>query len=105
MVLRLARQLHVIMRRFFVSFRILQFPAEGSNRVLRMRVIPEHWSTPSGYSPEIGFFQSWFEDDSRTEGQNLGSINWGAVAGLALSVVVSASFWAGVGMLIARFVA
>jgi hypothetical protein len=92
------------MKRCFVSFRILQFPAEGTSRVLRMRAIPEHWSTPSGFSPEIGFFQSWFQDDSRIEGQNIGSVNWGAVAGLALSVVVSASFWAGMGVLIARFV-
>ena len=68
-----------------------------------MRAIPEHWSTPSGFSPEIGFFQSWFQDDGCAD-ENIGSINWGAVAGLALSVVVSASFWAGVGVLIARFV-
>ena len=91
------------MRRCFVSFRVLQFPAEGTIRVLRMRVLPEHWSTPSGYSPEISFFQSWFEDDSRPDGLNPG-INWGAVSGLALSVVVSASFWAAVGALISRFV-
>jgi hypothetical protein len=84
-----------------MSFRVLQFPAEGTTRVLRMRVIPEHWSTPSGYSPEISFFQSWFEDDSHPDGHNQG-INWGAVSGLALSVVVSASFWAGVGVLITR---
>jgi len=87
-----------------MSFRVLQFPAEGTTRVLRMRVIPEHWSTPSGYSPEISFFQSWFEDDSRADGHNAGKINWGAISGLALSVVVSASFWAGVGILIARLV-
>ena len=86
-----------------MSFRVLQFPAEGTTRVHRMRVIPERWSTPSGYSPEISFFQSWFEDDSSPDGRNQG-INWGAISGLALSVVVSASFWAGLGVLIARFV-
>jgi hypothetical protein len=101
-VLRLASELQMAMRRCLMSFRVLQFPAEGTTRVLRMRVIPEHWSTPSGYSPEISFFQSWFEDDSRPDGQNEYKINWGAVSGLALSVVVSASFWAGVGLLIAR---
>lgn len=102
-VLRLAGQLQMAIRRCFVSFRVLQFPAEGTTRVLRMRVIPEHWSTPSGYSPEISFFQSWFEDDSRPDGRE-GKINWGAVSGLALSVVVSASFWAGLGVLISRLV-
>lgn len=103
MVLRLAGQLHMAIRRCFVNFRVLEFPAEGTTHVLRMRMIPEHWSTPSGYSPEISFFQSWFEDDSRTDGQHEGT-NWGAVSGLALSVVISASFWAGMGVLIARFV-
>ena len=102
-VLRLANQLQMAMRRCSMSFRVLQFPAEGTTRVLRMRVIPEHWSTPSGYSPEITFFQSWFEDDSRPDGRK-DKINWGAVSGLALSVVVSASFWAGVGVLISRLV-
>lgn len=85
-----------------VSFKILQFPGEGTTRVLRLRAIPEQWSTPSGYSPEVGFFQSWFEDDSRSGNEN-DRINWGAVSGLALSVVISVSFWAGLGMLIARF--
>jgi len=86
-----------------VSFRILQFPAEGTVRVLRMRAIPEHWSTPSGYSPDIGFLQSWFQDDSTSSDHN-DRTNWGAVSGLALCVVVSVSFWAGVGMLISRLI-
>jgi hypothetical protein len=102
MVLRLAGQLQMAIRRCFVSFRVLQFPAAGTARVLRMRVIPEHWSTPSGYSPEISFFQSWFEDDSQPDRHNEGKINWGALSGLALSVGVSVSFWAGVGVLITR---
>lgn len=103
-VLRLAGQLQMAMTRCFMSFRVLQFPAEGTTRVLRMRMIPEHWGTPSGYSPEISFFQSWFEDDSLADGHNARKINWGAISGLALSVVVSASFWAGAGVLIAHFV-
>lgn len=86
-----------------VSFRILQFPAEGTTRVLRLRVIPEQWSTPSGYSPETGFLQSWFEDDSRS-GDQSDRTNWGAVSGLALSVAISLCFWAGVGMLVARLI-
>ena len=87
-----------------VSFRILRFPAEGTARVLRMRAIPEHWSTPSGYSPDLGFLQAWFDDDCRSKNFSVDRINWGAVSGLALSVAVSVSFWAGVDMLIARLV-
>lgn len=85
-----------------VSFRILQFPGEGTTRLLRMRAIPEHWSTPSGYSPDIGFLQAWFQDDSNQPGEN--PINWGAVCGLALSIVASVSFWAGVGALVEHLV-
>lgn len=100
-----AGQLQTADEEVLLSFRILQFPGEGTTRVLRMRALPEHWSTPSGYSPEIGFLQAWFEDDSpRSGNQSQDRINWGAVSGLALSVLLSVSFWTGVGVLIARLV-
>jgi len=102
---RVAGELQMANEEVLVSFRILQFPSEGTTRVLRMRAIPEHWSTPSGYSPEIGFLRAWFEDDSPCSGnQSENRVNWGAVSGLALSVVLSVTFWTGVGVLIARLV-
>lgn len=88
-----------------MRFNTFRLSPQGSTRVLRFRALPEHWSTPSGYSPEIGFLQAWFEDDSRSNGSGeKHKTNWGAISGLALSVVISGSCWAGLGLLIARLV-
>lgn len=81
--------------------KLLQFPPSGSSRVVRMRAIPKQWSTPAGYSPDIGFFQSWLEKDT-VPGKQAHGHNWGAISGLAISVIVSASFWVGAVMLIQR---
>jgi len=47
------------------------------------------------------FLQTWFESDGDLE-DSAGGTNWGAIYGLALSVAVSASFWAGVAWIVAR---
>jgi hypothetical protein len=45
------------------------------------------------------------EDDNQSDPTNeRRHINWGAISGLALSLAISASFWAGVGVLISRMV-
>jgi hypothetical protein len=51
------------------------------------------------YSPGAGFLQSWIEDDESNAPKRT---NWGAISGLALSVVVSAGFWTGLAVLIQR---
>ena len=82
-----------------MSFRLLQLSPQASARVIRMRVIPEPWSSPSVYSRELDFVKSWFEhDESSAEGRT----NWGAISGLALAVLVSASFWMGVALVVQR---
>lgn len=85
-----------------MKFKVLQFPPDGSSRVVRMRAVPKHWSIPAGYSPDTGFFQSWLEKDPTPDGHDASSHNWGAIYGLAISVVVSASFWFGAVLLIQR---
>jgi hypothetical protein len=85
-----------------MSFRILQlFPPASTRFTLRTVVIQQHWSAPSASSMEAGFLQTWFESDGDLEDSASGS-NWGAIYGLALSVAISASFWAGVAWIVAR---
>ncbi|MGA2099720.1 MAG: hypothetical protein ABSG34_01395 [Candidatus Sulfotelmatobacter sp.] len=82
-----------------MSFRLMQFPPQSIGRVIRMKAIREPWSGPSVYSHGGGFLQSWIEDeDSDTTKRT----NWGAISGLALSVVISAGFWTGLALLIQR---
>ena len=60
-------------------------------------------SDPLLLSEDMSFLQSWFEGgsigDESTERRH---INWGAIAGLALSVALSATFWAGVVWIVAH---
>jgi len=52
-------------------------------------------------APEIGFLQSWFAYDPDLDAGATG-INWGAISGLALSLAISVSCWAGVAWMFSR---
>jgi len=60
--------------------------------------------TSAENSSGIQFLQSWFEHDAKLdEPAPRGSINWNAVLGIVLVGGISASFWAGVGWMVATF--
>lgn len=86
-----------------MSLKILQFPAQGSTRTIRLRAVPEAWAGSYSYTRDLSFLGSWFDDDSASM-QATGRLNWGAVSGIALSLTISAVFWAGVGLILERFV-
>lgn len=81
-----------------MSFKLLQFPPQASTRAMR---IPVRWMRLDSGLGGSGFLGSWLGDDNDSD-QRRRRINWGAIAGLALSLVISGGFWAGVGLLIAR---
>ena len=83
-----------------MSFKLLQFSPETSTRAVRMRMIPERWTEGYEYSRGVRFLPAWMEDEGGVSGKR--HVNWGAISGLALSLVISGSFWAGVGLIIAR---
>jgi hypothetical protein len=76
----------------------MQFPPQSSTRVIRLQAIREPWSA-AGYTTESGFLRSWIKNE---DGEQRERTNWGAIYGLALSLVVSAGFWTGVGLLVER---
>jgi len=80
-----------------MSFKLLQIPPQASTRSMR---VPLRWMELDGGMGGNGFLSSWLGDpDSDQSRQRL---NWGALAGLAISFVVCGGFWAGVGVLVAR---
>ena len=85
-----------------MSFKLLHFSPQTSTRAVRMRMIPERWTEGYEYSRGVRFLPAWMEDESDRSGER--HINWGALFGLALSFVISGSFWVGIGLLIARMV-
>jgi hypothetical protein len=62
--------------------------------------------TPLDRLPEgawdVQFWRSWLQHNANPHRSACGLMSWGTVFGLALTVVVGASFWTGVGFLVAR---
>jgi hypothetical protein len=74
-----------------------------SNRLVRIAAIPDPRTTQSGCSQENGLLKSWLDDDSDPELRDpQGQVNWTMVSGAALSLTISAGFWAGVALVIER---
>ena len=84
-----------------MSFKLLQFSPEASTRV-RMRAVPERWTRSYEYSRGATFLPVWMDVDPDPSRDAETRINWGAISGLAFSMVVGAGFWVGLGMLVAR---
>jgi hypothetical protein len=86
-----------------MSGKVLQLSPRASTRFIRNRTaVPDSRSAHSVSSLDMGFLPSWFESDSESD-QVSRRTNWGAISGLALSVVISGSVWAGVVWMVARF--
>lgn len=78
-----------------MSYRLVQFPPQASTRSMRL---PVRWMGLDG------FLSSWLEEDDVVFEPSHRQIDWGVVTGLTLSLVISGMFWAGVGLLVSRFI-
>lgn len=83
-----------------MSFKLVNFPPQASTRTMR---VPVRWVCLDSSLGESGFLSSWLGDDNDPD-QRRRHINWGVIAGLAVSFAISSGFWAGVGFMIARTV-
>ena len=83
-----------------MSYRLVQIPPQASTRSMR---VPVRWMGLDGCLGGSGFLSSWLDDDDDGSKPRR-FINWGAISGLGLSLVISGAFWAGVGVLIAHYV-
>lgn len=73
-----------------------------STRALHRMIAFQDSRSTSGIPSDMGFLPSWFKHDSSLSGDSHGHLNWGAISGLALSLAVSASAWAGVAWIVTR---
>ena len=85
-----------------MSYKLLQFSPEASTRV-RMRTVPERWTSSYEYSHAANILPTWVDADHESiwDEENR-RINWGAISGLALSLAIGSSVWIGLGFLVAR---
>lgn len=72
----------------------------GSGRGSGMR---DSWLFPIAHAPDVTFLRSWLVYDSALapHGRS-GKFNWSFLIGMLLAGTVSAGFWAGIGMALAR---
>jgi len=87
-----------------VSYRRSQLSPQISTRGINLKIaVRNPRISPFGGSPDAQFLQSWLECDSDVDHEVPdGGINWGALSGLALAIVVSATFWTGIGWVVVR---
>ena len=86
-----------------MSYKSQLFPLSSTCETpLRQRISQAWGSSPSNLE-DTRFLRSWLVYDSELEtGRTRGRVNWNMVLGLALAATVSAGFWTGVGLVIAR---
>jgi hypothetical protein len=88
-----------------LSYRVLQLSPQASTDVIRTRTaiqeseLYQTWSGVVSSSRQIGFTPSWLEDEEDLE--ESGERSW--ISGLALSAAFSASVWAGIALIVTRF--
>jgi hypothetical protein len=88
--------------RCFLSYKASQLSPQSTNaESLRVVVQSSPKESPDGRH-DMHFWRSWLELDSEGAEKRSSKLNWSALLGLTVVVGVSAGFWAGVGLLIAR---
>jgi len=86
-----------------MSYKVLQLSPRASTRNTRRSFgVQEPWFTSSSTTLDIGFLSSLLEGESDFGEGSQCRRKWGAIYGLALSVVVSGAFWAGVAWMASR---
>jgi hypothetical protein len=87
-----------------MSGKLLQLSPRASTHVTRKRfAFRDSRNAAAASAVDTGFIGTWFDtDDDIDESSAYGRTMWGAISGLALSVVVSASFWAGIAWVAVR---
>ena len=85
-----------------MKYRLQLSPISGTRESHTDLPSRERWVSPFTNSKDARFFRSWMVYDSDLEGQNTHGIRWNMILGLALAVIVSATIWLGVGLMIER---
>jgi hypothetical protein len=86
-----------------MSYKLLQLSPLSTDGPRVKISIRSPWSAPPANFNDVSFLRSWLIYDSGLDELGVpGSVNWNGLLGLALAAVVSAGFWAGVGLAVAE---
>ena len=86
-----------------MSYRLSQLSPQSTHGTSVRIAVQGPWSTPPESLRDMQFWRSWLELDSEVDKAKTPThIRWNAVLGLVVVVGISASFWTGVGLLVAH---
>jgi len=87
-----------------MSYRVSQLSPQSTNGSNLKISVQGPWSDPPENHRGMQVWRSWIELDSEEveEKGSASGLNWNALLGLVAVVGISAGFWTGVGLLIAR---
>lgn len=85
-----------------MSYNALQLSPASTNGIRMKAASPEIWGTTIPASPEVSLGPGWLDDDDNLDADGNRRVTWGTISGLALAISVSASFWAGLAVIVGR---
>ena len=87
-----------------MNYRLQFSPISSTGESHVSRPLREGLGVPSSNWENPKFYRSWlvYDSDLLPTRRIRGRINWNLVLGLVLALGISASFWAGVGLMMAR---
>jgi hypothetical protein len=86
-----------------MSGKLLQLSPRASTHVTRKKFAFRDSRNAAASAVDTGLVGTWFDtDDDIDENSAYGPTKWGAISGMALSIVVSAGFWAGIAWVAVR---
>jgi hypothetical protein len=91
-----------------MSYKSRSVPRASSSETMLRWQIGDSWgssptSVPDAALQDMKFLRSWLVYDSDIQiGVARGRFDWNLIAGIALAVGISVTFWAGIGLMIAR---
>jgi len=87
-----------------MNYRLQLSPISGTHKSHLDLPSSQRSENPLSNWQDATFFRSWlvYDDSDVESGRNARRGKWNKVLGLALALVVSAAFWLGVGLTIAR---
>jgi hypothetical protein len=88
-----------------MSYKSQLFPVSGNRETSLRWAVHHSWESAPADLPDIlremEFLHSWSVYDSKVRpGRERPRVNWNAVLGLTAATIVSAGFWAGIGLMI-----
>lgn len=85
-----------------MSYNVLQLSPSSTDGLRMKAASPDIWgaSIPTSGNSSLG--PLWLDDDDGLDAEGSRRVTWGTISGLALALSVSASFWAGLAVVVSR---